>query len=323
MTTVEPLVSIIIPTYNRAEVISATIDNVLRQTYRNIEVIVVDDGSTDNTSQRLASYGERIRVITQPNAGVAAARNRGIEAGRGDIFAFQDSDDQWHPTKLQRQVSVLTRVDESVPCCLCNTTLRVVNGQTYTSFENSSIYSQYGEGLWLNVMEVLATRFVLFNQAIVIRRWAMDKLGGFDENLKYLEDYELALRLAEEGPWAFVWDPLVNYCETSADSLTRNGRKDEIAVKERELKIFKQALERATKKEEKNSRIQKQLRRRLVVFCRGLRAAKLNRAPDLARQMLGTFLMNWERYRYAVLRRSPLFPSAVTLPIMERSIQKS
>ncbi len=109
------LVSIIIPTYNRADVISETIDNVFSQTYKNFELIVVDDGSTDGTPAILRKYANRIRVITQKNAGPAAARNRGIEVSGGDIIAFQDSDDLWEPTKLERQVALLEKSGDFSP----------------------------------------------------------------------------------------------------------------------------------------------------------------------------------------------------------------
>src|SRR5260370_40369290 len=112
-----PLVSVIIPTYNRAALVCQTIDNVFQQTYRNFEIILVDDGSTDETQARLRQYGDRIRVITQTNAGAAVARNRGIAAAHGEIIAFQDSDDLWQPTKLERQVPLLQETNTSVPCC--------------------------------------------------------------------------------------------------------------------------------------------------------------------------------------------------------------
>src|SRR5687767_13189801 len=102
-----PLVSVIIPTYNRASVVCRAIDSVLGQTYGNIEVIVVDDGSTDETLERLHSYGDRIRVLTQANAGPSVARNRGIAVATGGIVAFLDSDDYWLPTKVARQVVLL------------------------------------------------------------------------------------------------------------------------------------------------------------------------------------------------------------------------
>jgi len=113
-----PLVSAIIPTYNRAHVICDAVESILAQTYREIEVIVVDDGSKDDTLPRLKQYGDRIRVVSQANAGPAAARNRGIAVAQGELIAFLDSDDLWLSTKIERQVALLQRAGESVPCCL-------------------------------------------------------------------------------------------------------------------------------------------------------------------------------------------------------------
>src|SRR5882672_407459 len=194
-----PLVSVIIPTYNRAAVVGAAIESVLDQTYRDFEVIVVDDGSTDETPATLNRYADRIRVVRQTNAGAAAARNRGIAASRSALIAFQDSDDLWLPHKLERQVALMQRAGPLVPCCLSNIALGP-RSKSRTTFDLAQIHSPFEAGLWLNVAEVLATRFVLFNQAVLIRRAALDKVGVFDSGLKYLEDYDLPLRLALEGP---------------------------------------------------------------------------------------------------------------------------
>ena len=135
----EPLASVIIPTYNRAELICKTINNIFQQTYSNLELIIVDDGSTDDTRSKLQRYGDRIRVVTQNNSGPAVARNHGVRVARGEIIAFQDSDDLWKPTKLERQVALLQK-DRSIPCCLCNVVLRVVNGREFTSFDDSLVF---------------------------------------------------------------------------------------------------------------------------------------------------------------------------------------
>lgn len=102
-----PLVSVIIPTYNRAALLCEAVDSVLRQTYRNIEVVVVDDGSTDDTTAAMEKYGDRIRYSRRPNAGVNAARNLGLKQSRGEFIAFLDSDDLWAPYKLELQVKLL------------------------------------------------------------------------------------------------------------------------------------------------------------------------------------------------------------------------
>src|SRR5438874_4376035 len=108
----EDLISVIIPAYNAEQFIERTIDSASQQTHRNLEIIVVDDGSTDQTAsivKRLTKKDRRLRLIRQPNAGVAAARNRGIKESRGDYLAPLDSDDLWHHTKLEKQLHVFSR----------------------------------------------------------------------------------------------------------------------------------------------------------------------------------------------------------------------
>ena len=109
-----PLVSVIIPTYNRAEIIEEAVDSVLAQDYKDFELIVVDDGSTDNTSEVLATYGDDIRVLYQENKGVSAARNRGISEAAGKLIAFLDSDDLWMPQKLTTQVEFFRHFHQTV-----------------------------------------------------------------------------------------------------------------------------------------------------------------------------------------------------------------
>lgn len=102
-----PLVSVIIPTYNRAVLLSEAVNSVLLQTYQNIEIIVIDDGSTDNTTEVMATFGERVRYTRRPNAGVNAARNLGLKQARGEFVALLDSDDLWAPFKIELQVRLL------------------------------------------------------------------------------------------------------------------------------------------------------------------------------------------------------------------------
>src|ERR1017187_8226572 len=188
-----PLVSAIIATYNRAYIVCEAVESILNQTYKNIEVIVVDDGSTDNTQEILKQYGGRIHVIYQKNSGPAAARNRGIRESRGEIISFLDSDDLWLPTFVERQVSVLQRAGLDVPCSISNSWFRYATGAGTTSFQISDLHAASDEGIWLDPAEVLLNRFVLFSQTIAVRRKALMEAGLFDETLWYLEDYDLAL----------------------------------------------------------------------------------------------------------------------------------
>lgn len=207
---ISPLVSVIIPTYNRAETVRRSIDSALEQTYRPIEVIVVDDGSIDATREVLESYGQRIHPVYQENGGPSVARNTGAAAANGEFIAFLDSDDVWKPAKLARQVHLMLEGGECVPCCISNAEI-VCEEQsaTTTTFDISGVMTNLQEGFWLNPAPILATRFILFNQVVMIRREAFCKVGGFKPELRLLEDYDLAFRLARLGPWGFIAEPLV------------------------------------------------------------------------------------------------------------------
>lgn len=219
------LVSAIIPTYNRAGFLGAAIDSVLAQTWQNIEIIVVDDGSADDTRGVIAAYGNRVRYVCQENAGPSAARNRGIAESSGAIVAFLDSDDTWLPVKIEEQVRVLERAGESVPCCIANTRLRYANGRLNDSFKLSILAPSIDEGVWLNPLEVLLTRFLLFNQSVAVRRSALVRVGAFNPSLRFMEDYDLALKLACLGPWAFIARPLTVWNEGSEGSLSTEARR--------------------------------------------------------------------------------------------------
>src|SRR5712691_1987531 len=223
-----PLVSAIIVTYNRGHIVCEAVECILKQTYENIEVIVVDDGSSDDTQDKLKQYANRIRVVYQQNAGQAAARNRGIEVSQGEIIAFLDSDDIWLLTFVERLVSVLQQAGESMPCCLANARLRFADDSQTTSFDYAYLQTPCEEGIWLNVADVLATRFVQFNQTVAIRRCALERTGGFDERMRYMDDYNLALRLSLEGPWGFIRQPLVVWRQGTSDSnsVSQAGQRD-------------------------------------------------------------------------------------------------
>jgi glycosyltransferase involved in cell wall biosynthesis len=309
-----PLVSVIIPTYNRADLVCNAVENVLAQTWSPVEIIVVDDGSTDRTLEALARFGDRIRVVSQDNAGPAAARNRGASLARGEFIAFQDSDDLWEPAKLEIQVRLLQRLGESVPCCLSNSEMHLSNGRVTSSFKYALMEPRCEQGTWLNVAEVLATRFVLFNQAVVIRHRAWERLNGFDESLKYLEDYDLPLRLALEGPWAFVRTPLVIYRQGSPSSFSTQGHSDRTVLKQCEIRIFEQALAKA-KDQRCSMTLQKQLKRRLGVFRRELRAITLAESGVWGAGTVSRLLRGVEHYRHSVFVRLPWFPAMRAVPV--------
>jgi glycosyltransferase involved in cell wall biosynthesis len=194
----DPLVSVILPTYNRAATLSQAIESVLSQTHESFELLVIDDGSTDSTPRVLAGHGDsRIRVLEQPeNRGVAAARNRGLEEARGQFIAFIDSDDAWAPEKLARQVALMQRAPRHVG--LVHTGLRIRHA------ENAEDWTPSTRGLVLP--EILARNIVHFGtSSVMIRREVADFVGGFDPTLPANEDHDFWTRAAHF--FAFESDP--------------------------------------------------------------------------------------------------------------------
>ena len=198
-------VSVIIPTYNHARFLSGAIDSVLAQTRPALEVIVVDDGSTDGTRELLADYGERIRVLRQQNQGVAAARNAGIGAANGEYLAFLDSDDAWYPRKLELQ---MLRFEQEPQLGLVHC------GAERIDAEGRTLDTTTG-GMEGDVAEAMLRldREVIMPQGssiVVPKRIAMD-LGGFDVRLPPSEDWDFCYRLASRYSIGYVREVLVRY----------------------------------------------------------------------------------------------------------------
>jgi len=301
----KPLVSVIIPAYNRAHTVAETVDSVRQQTYPNIEVIVIDDGSMDNTQEVLRKYGTRIRNIRQENAGQIAARNRGIQEAQGEIITFLDSDDLWLPTCVERHVRVLQKAPTEVPCSLVNGWLHFASGRKMTSFQNSHLVSPYEEGLCLNMPDILATRFVMFCQFIAIRRESLHKVGGFDQDLEYMEDYALPLRLSLLGPWAFICEPLAIWRQGAADTISVSQRaiKQQRELRESLLTIRRRYLKAINGRREFKASGKLQ-QRELHLDQLEIRAIALRSRSKI----LGDLLFQSVRVRKAIFRRSPLFP---------------
>lgn len=197
-------VSIVIPTYNVGRFLVDAIDSVLAQTYQDFEIIVVDDGSTDDTATVLAPYRERIRYYQQANAGPSVARNRGILHAEGSLIAFLDADDVWRPAKLARQVEYMNRHPEMV-LCYTDFTRSAIPGQTDES--RLKIYERKGSG---HVFHNLLFENFIATPAVMVRREALARAGLFDTNLKGMEDLEMWLRLAKAGPFGFIDEVLVD-----------------------------------------------------------------------------------------------------------------
>jgi glycosyltransferase involved in cell wall biosynthesis len=310
---VSPLVSAIIPTYNRAALVCQAIDSIRQQTYGNIEIVVVDDGSTDDTLQRLEVYGNAIRVISQANAGPSAARNRGIRAARGEIVTFLDSDDVWHPTKVARQVGLLQRT--GAPCCICNAEIEDGEDGEVRTFEYAALRPAAEEGVWENVTEVLSTRFLMLTQMVAIRRSVLERIGGFDESLWLLEDYDLALRLSLEGPWCYIATPLVTYRRGTADSLSTAGEADALRVVEGSLRA-RCNLYDIVVADRRHQHLRPVVERSVRAARRERTAVALSRRSSWPGAAIGAAAMRLARLEKALYRRSPWYPQMRVRPVV-------
>lgn len=194
-------VSVIIPTYNRADLIAQAIDSVLAQAYPKLEIIVADDGSTDNTAAVVAAYGERVRYLTLPHRGLpAATRNAGIRASTGDLLAFLDSDDLFLPNKLAVQAAALVQAPAAG--------LTYSNG-IYFRTTSSEPVGRVLDGLPTPSGWVFGTLLVsnfLAPPIVLVRRSALDAVGLFNESPEFfaVEDFDLWLRLASQTQFVFA-----------------------------------------------------------------------------------------------------------------------
>ena len=196
------VVSVVIPAYNVAWCIRRAVDSVLGQDFRRCELIVVNDGSTDQTAEVLAAYGEKLRAIDQPNRGMSAARNAGIRSAGGMYIAFLDADDWWLPGKISRQVELM----ESRPeVGFCSTAARVEDG-------DGRLLNQWGCAQSnTNMLETLFARNAAIAggcSAVMVRRGLFDRVGMFDETLGGFEDPDLWMRLAAVSGYACIDETL-------------------------------------------------------------------------------------------------------------------
>jgi len=199
---VPPLVSVIIPTYNRAGIVSRAVQSVLDQTFRDFELIVVDDGSTDQTADVLSRYETLpgVSIITQKNKGVSSARNAGLTAASGQLIAFLDSDDYWLPDKLEVQANFFERRPEALICQTEETWYRRgrrVNPKKYHRKPSGDIFFQSLE------------LCLVSPSAVMMRRELFDLVGTFDEGLPACEDYDLWLRVSARYPVHLLDEPCV------------------------------------------------------------------------------------------------------------------
>jgi len=209
-----PAVSVVLPTYNRVRTLERAVHSVLAQSFTDLELIVVDDGSRDNTHElmtRLADSDRRVRYIKHPaNLGQSRARNTGISSAAGKFIAFQDSDDEWLPAKLGRQVEALEELPGDVGMVYCFVYYVSAEGISvlYTRRIMPDEPELYKKGLQYQFRGIGI-------QACLFRREVFNVCGGFDENMRgALDDTELLIRVSRNFKFSCVDEPLVKYYKT-------------------------------------------------------------------------------------------------------------
>ena len=198
-------VSVVIPTYNYGRFIKEAISSVLDQTRPPSEIIVVDDGSTDETAAVVGAFAEAVRYIRQDNAGVCAARNRGVSESTSELIAFLDADDTWEPTNLEKQVA---RFESDEEIGLVHCAMREFDGETG---ETIRLYMEGGEEGVADNLLLWEGPVIVGPGAVTVSRKAFDHVGGFDTRMKVGEDWDFCYRVARLFKIGFVAEPLVNY----------------------------------------------------------------------------------------------------------------
>jgi len=195
-----PKVSVIIPTYNCGQYICEAIDSVLAQTYKDIEIIIVDDGSSDNTKNVVLMYKDKIKYIYQNNKGEAGARNRGIKEAQGEFIAFIDADDIWLENKLEKQMEIISNMSADLVHCRMYVmeNNKIVEGKIKPTKPAITFYD-----LLLGGKSLLMT--------IVVKKACFDKIGLFDESIKLATDYDMWLRFSLKYKISFIDEPLAIY----------------------------------------------------------------------------------------------------------------
>ena len=239
MTEATVRVSIVVPAYNAGAFIGEALGSLSNQEYRDFEIVVVDDGSTDDTAaqvERIAAappLAGRLRLIRQANGGPSAARNRGIAAGRGIYVGFLDADDRWHPMKISRQIALM---DEDDSLDLTCSWWRVIDEQGQDTGRLGGPPSAR-----ITLQDLVLDNIIGTTSNVIVRRRCLAAIGGFEESMSYCEDYDLWLRIAQiaTANMACVTMPLVDRRVREAQ-LTKNWSRMDTGWQEVEISVFEE-----------------------------------------------------------------------------------
>lgn len=273
---VKNLVSVVIPTYNRAQFLIQSVESVLTQTYKDIEILIVDDGSTDNTEilvKQKYSDNEKVKYLRQKNRGAAAARNYGIREARGEFFALLDSDDLWKPEKLERQIKCMRKVPEAG---IIWTDMETMDGQgnklhprylktMYQTFRffphmNDLFKNRAKEPLdfyYGDIYSQMVLGNLVHTSTLLVRKSVQEKVGYYRDDMLIGEDFDYHLRLVRAAPAAFLDEASIRY---------RIGQEDALSAPKHALR-YSQAYLKTLLEALKNDRDRISLPRKLIRRC--------------------------------------------------------
>ena len=217
------MVTVIIPTYNRAAKLTQAVESALAQTFRDFEIIVIDDGSTDNTADAMRRFSEHIRYLRQENRGVSAARNRGMAAANGQWIAFLDSDDVWFPEKLETQMRLLRQQAPEIQVCFSDCVVPANLIVCQTQFERAGFApeSQSQSKLESPMRHILASDYIIHTSTLIVAKRLAIAIGGFDEEMMVAEDTDFLFRLALSSEFCFVATPMVRTADIATPDTDR------------------------------------------------------------------------------------------------------
>ena len=269
-------ISVIIPTFNRKYVLHRAIESVANQTRPPIEIIVVDDGSTDGTKDWLANSFPSVKYIYQDNKGVSSARNGGIEVSKGSWVSFLDSDDEWMPTKLEEQESYILENPE-IKFCHTNE-IWIRNGVRVNQMKK---HQKYGGDIFEKCLDICR----ISPSSVLIKKDVFDEIGLFDESLRVCEDYDMWLRYTSRFPVLFLDRQLIIKYGGHSDQLSRVNS----GIERYRIKSLENLLNSHILSEVQSRHARDQLVIKLKIYAKGLE--KRNRSDEL--DIVNEKIKNW------------------------------
>lgn len=294
------MISVVIPTHNRAMLLRRAVDSVLSQSISDLELVVVSDGSTDDTCQVMQNYIEkdaRVTFIHYSNAlGANHARNTGIKACMGQYIAFLDDDDEWYPTKLEKQIAIFQQ-NESIGL--------VYAGVNIVQQDKGTHYFTIPKDKGNLSKEILFRNCITTTSSVVVKKRILDEVGGFDENLPANQDYDLWIRCLQITEVGYVSEPLLNYyVSTNANQISSHTEKYVIAAeiidsKYKDLLAFLTKEETSRREAIKYSDLAKTaLKNNSKEECRVFCVKSYNNKPSLL--TIGLYIASYFSYSFVI-----------------------